>query len=102
MEFFLPQCTSLIGPAGNSLTQKFISERRDKQFPLELASGDDLELHMDAYDVLKIIKGNGFSGRVIVRGYVGTPLKQYKSKKVRVNMELLSSDINLTERAWRK
>ncbi len=48
------------------------------------------------------MKGNGISGHVIVQGYFTTPLKQYKSKKVRLNVEQLSSDIKLTEGAWRK
>ena len=86
---------------GKFLTKAF-SPRHDKPFSLELMPGADHEVQVDAYDVLKAIKGNGISGNVIVQGYFTTPLKQYKSKKVHLNVEQLSSDIKLTEGAWRK
>src|SRR5437667_4491656 len=63
---------SFVDPAGGSLAQAF-SERRDRQIPLELAPGDDLEVHVDAYDVLKALKQNGVIGRSVLRGCVTTP-----------------------------
>src|SRR6266446_3372590 len=91
----------VIFPDGKFLTKAF-SPRLDKQFPLELVPGDDHEAHVDAYDVLNAIRGNGISGEIVVQGYFTTPLKQYKSKRVRLNVELLAMDIKLTEGAWRK
>jgi hypothetical protein len=85
--------TGMILPDGNLLTQGFVPKQGSKPFSLELVSGADHEVHMDAYEVLKAIKGNGISGHVIVQGYFTTPLKQYKSKKVHLNVEQLSSDI---------
>jgi hypothetical protein len=86
---------------GKFLTKAF-SPRHDKQFALELPPGNDHEVHVDAYEVLKAIKGNGISGHVIVQGYFTTPLKQYKSKKVHLNVEQLSNQVQHTEGAWRK
>jgi hypothetical protein len=94
--------TGMILPGGKFLTQGFVPKLGSKQFPLELVPGADHEVRVDAHEVLKAIKGNGISGEVIVQGYFTTPLKQYKSKKVRLNMELLSNDIKRTEGAWRK
>ncbi len=94
--------TGMILPDGKLLPQGFVAERRDKQLPLELAPGADHEVRGDAYPVLKALKQNGNSGKVIVRGYFTTPLKQYKSKRVRLNVELLAKNIKLTEGAWRK
>ena len=91
----------IIFPDGKFLTKAF-SPRRDKQFPLELLPGNDHEVHVDSYDVLNAIKGNGINGEIVVQGYFTTPLKQYKSKRVRLNVELLAKDIKLTEGAWRK
>ncbi len=86
---------------GKFLTKAF-SPRHDKQFPLELLPGNDHEVHVDAYDVLNGIKGNGISGNVIVQGYFTTPLKQYKSKMVHLNVEELVNNVELTEGVWRK
>ncbi len=88
--------------SGGVFLAKAFSPRYDKQFPLELAPGDDLEVHVDAYGVLKDMKGNGISGDVVVRGCFTTPLKQHKSKKVRLNVELLANNVELTEGSWRK
>jgi hypothetical protein len=88
-------------PDGKFLTKAF-SPTRDKQFPLELLPGDDHEVHVDAYDVLHAVKGNGIKGEIVVQGYFTTPLKQYKSKKVHLNVEQLSNQVQHTEGAWRK
>jgi len=79
-------------PDGTFLTKAF-SPRRDKQFPLELAPGDDLKVHVDAYDVLKDMKGNGISGDAAVRGCFITPLKQYKSRKFRMDVKELGLSV---------
>jgi len=86
---------------GKFLTKAF-SPRHDKQFPLELPPGNDHEVHVDTYDVLNAIKGNGISEEVVVQGCFTTPLKQYKSKKIRLNVEELVNNVELTEGAWRK
>jgi hypothetical protein len=91
----------IIFPDGKFLTKAF-SPRHDKQFPLELVPGDDHEVHVDVYDVLNAIGGDGISGEIVVQGYFTTSLKQYKSKRVRLNVELLAKAIKLTEGAWRK
>lgn len=92
----------MILPGGRFLTQGFAALRRDKQFPLELGPGVDHEVHMDAYEVLKAMQGNGIAGNVVVQGYITTPLKQYKSRRVRVDMKLLADSIQRTEGTWRK
>ena len=92
----------MILPDGKCLTQGFAAIRRDKQFPLELGPGDDHEVHIDAYEVQKALQGNSIAGKAIVRGYITTPLKQYRSRRVRVDMKLLADNIKRTEGAWRK
>jgi hypothetical protein len=91
----------IILPDGKFLTKAF-SPRHDKQFTLELPPGNDHEVHVDVYDVLNAIKGNGISEEVVVQGCFITPLKQYKSKKVHLNVEQLSNQVQHTEGAWRK
>jgi len=92
----------MILPGSTFLTQGFAAIRRDKQFPLELGPGDDHEVHMDAYEVQKAMQGNGIAGKAIVQGYITTPLKRYRSNRVRLDMKLLADNIKLTEGAWRK
>src|SRR5436305_7450431 len=75
------------------LTQGFVPKQGSKRFPLELAPGDDHEVHIDAYEVLQAIKGCGISGNVIIQSYFTTPLKQYKSKRVCLDTAALSKDI---------
>jgi hypothetical protein len=92
----------MILPDGKSLTQGFAALRRDKQFPLELGPGDGHEVHIDAYEVQKAMQGNGIAGKAIVQGYITTPLKRYKSKRIRFDMKLLADNIKRTEGTWRK
>ena len=89
-------------PNDTFLTQGFVPKQGSKRFPLELAPGDDHEVHIDAYEVLQFIKGCGISGKVIIQSYFTTPLKQYKSKRVCLDTAALSKDIKRVEGAWRK
>lgn len=89
-------------PHKKILTQGFEHDRGRTWFPMDLIPGTDFETHIDAYLVLKAMLSSNVHGKVSMRGYFSTALKQYRSKRFRFNVDPLIEDINRTEGAWRK
>jgi len=79
-------------PNGMSLTQGALL----KKFPQELASGADITFVLPAHLVLEALKGLNPADEYHIKAYIGTPLRRYYSKKIRVRVSNLEQQIAAT------